>query len=214
MVASERLHQAARVLLVLACILSGGILLAWGLSYHHPLVVSWAQAADHVYFADIHGPRLRLTQQTVTVRPGGFTSIDQAKAYVPPTQPSTPDATKLLTLTIHLPDGTSTSHAISNPGSRTYERRGLDQNSTNELFEDPRDPLRSYSLHMVFIWVPLWPLVLLPPMAPVALFFWLAYRRRTRRRAGLCPACGYDLRATPYPCPECGYDDDPAAAAA
>jgi hypothetical protein len=51
--------------------------------------------------------------------------------------------------------------------------------------------------------LPLW-LVAMTFAVPPAM---LLYRRRRavqRGRAGQCPACGYDLRATPERCPECG----------
>jgi hypothetical protein len=60
--------------------------------------------------------------------------------------------------------------------------------------------------------VPYWFLAAITGLAPAS---WLAaYARRRKRRLraarSLCPACGYDLRATPAQCPECGQTSTPA----
>jgi hypothetical protein len=45
---------------------------------------------------------------------------------------------------------------------------------------------------------------LLAPLVLPAAWLWRRRRRRRREGAGLCPGCGYDLRASAGRCPECG----------
>jgi hypothetical protein len=58
-------------------------------------------------------------------------------------------------------------------------------------------PLPSFSW---VIGVPYW----LPMLVSAIPAYGFTRHYRRRRRPGLCPSCGYDLRATPGRCPECG----------
>ena len=65
-------------------------------------------------------------------------------------------------------------------------------------------------------WLPYWLPAALFAALPAA---WLRrhlveLRQDRRRQMGVCPACGYDLRASPGRCPECGMVNTPLAPAA
>jgi len=68
------------------------------------------------------------------------------------------------------------------------------------LMYDALDPYRRYS--MTIVTIPYWAICALGLLAP--LLWWMRFGRGWRVKAGRCPSCGYDLRATPQRCPECG----------
>lgn len=64
-----------------------------------------------------------------------------------------------------------------------------------------------YRLLLVPVWYPLLAFAVAPALWLVR--EWKHRKARQRGASGLCPACGYDLRASPDRCPECGNGSRP-----
>jgi len=61
------------------------------------------------------------------------------------------------------------------------------------------------------VYFPIWLPAILFAIAPTYWFLFAPHRRRAKRaKLGLCPTCGYDLRASPDRCPECGTERESA----
>ena len=83
----------------------------------------------------------------------------------------------------------------------TLEMNGYPPGFAARHFPYSRDPTSPGDRWILSVrpWLP----TLLAAVLPAV---WVVRFRRARRarREGLCPGCGYDLRATPDRCPECG----------
>jgi hypothetical protein len=78
-----------------------------------------------------------------------------------------------------------------------WSRLGLSK--TSGTIAGPFRGTHPYTTVHIPMWLPML-LLLIPPARTMT----ARVRAIRRRRAGRCPACGYDLRATPGRCPECG----------
>jgi hypothetical protein len=95
-------------------------------------------------------------------------------------------------------DNTSTWTTVSSDG--VYNLHLMNSHLPQWAF-DSSNSVQTKELQIPY-WVPLTLALLFSAISGRLVFSDLRGRRRLRR--GLCPRCGYDLRATPDCCPECG----------
>jgi hypothetical protein len=102
------------------------------------------------------------------------------------------------------------------PGAPNGTRRCADENGRQVagfgIFAWPLSLKYANADHPVYNYGVLFPRWSIAVFTGVAA--WIFYRKGRSVPQGLCPACGYDLRATPERCPECGTPATTAAPAA
>jgi hypothetical protein len=81
------------------------------------------------------------------------------------------------------------------------------------VLRGPVEPVGRVKVSGIYVAFPIWPVSTLCLVPVVQYFVFRARRKWIQGRRGLCPSCGYDLRATPRPgnCPECGKETPPVA---
>jgi hypothetical protein len=114
----------------------------------------------------------------------------------------------------HTPTARLALGQISDPGGWHFRQHKVD----DDLIDRPRAFLRNLKFRYLTdtrampmygrdedmsLYVPYWFPFLVGAFLP-GLRLWRRSRRPLGARRNLCPACGYDLRATPDRCPECG----------
>jgi hypothetical protein len=107
-------------------------------------------------------------------------------------------------------DGIALYYAPDFPATQTDGSVWVTSSRKTYQYVQPRHSFLGFHLsteaintHDLYVGVPYW-FLLTATAAPAV---WCAARllfRKRRHGAGLCPTCGYDLRATPDRCPECG----------
>jgi hypothetical protein len=101
---------------------------------------------------------------------------------------------------------TESSASTSLAGLRIWDEFDLDRDQhwwTRAGFDSFFRPGDTHGPRMAIVIIPHWFLALLFATPP-ALRLWAMIHSRWLSDQSLCPACGYDLRATPERCPECG----------
>ena len=200
----RRLHKVLTVVSLLLCVV---VCVLWVRSYRH------AERVGRWSVSHTSGRWVNWSFHGLVSAHGGLAALEAERREtlegfrvdgVPPPAP---------TVRFRWADGTSGGRSAWAAGAPGWELEYAQDSSPLLGFEWGDYARSSSSVHLDssesrWVRIPYWLAVAVTALLP-ARRLWTFVRRRGRRRAalaGLCPACGYDLRATPGRCPECGTE--------